>query len=123
MEDRLFAARGAVQVDRDEKEMIITAVRTMYDELVEANKITEQDMVSIQFSVTGDLHTLNPATALRSRDNFFPVPLFCMQEPQVEGTLVRTIRMLVLFYAPADHVTTHAYLGGAARLRPDLAAT
>lgn len=120
MEKRLFAARGATQVDKDDRECIIAAVLEMYDELTCGNKMREQDMVSIQFTITGDLRSVNPATALRTRDNFFPIPLFCMQEPEIDGMLVRTIRLLILFYAPADHETVHAYLGGATRLRPDL---
>ena len=119
MEQRLFAARGAVQVDADESESIITAVQAMYDEIVCSNALLESDMVSVQFSVTGDLRSVNPATALRSRNQQFPVPLFCMQEPETTGMLKRTIRMLLLFYAPSDHVSCHAYLGGAAVLRPD----
>jgi chorismate mutase len=32
------------------------------------------------------------------------------------------IRVMAHYYAAADHVPTHAYLGGAAKLRADLGA-
>jgi chorismate mutase len=32
----------------------------------------------------------------------------------------RVIRVMAHYYAPADHVPSHAYLGGASQLRTDL---
>lgn len=119
MEHRLFAARGAVQVETDDRDAIIKAVTAMYDRLVEDNAVQESDMVCIQFSITRDLRSLNPAAALRTRDARFAVPLFCMQEPDIEGMMPRTIRMLIQFYAPVGHCARHAYLGGAGNLRPE----
>ncbi len=121
VERRMFAARGAIQVESDSRERMVEAVLTLFDRIVSDNTIEQQDMVCIQFTVTPDLRSMNPATALRSRDNSFPVPLFCMQEPVVDGMLERTIRLMVMFYADADHKVAHAYIGGAARLRSDIA--
>jgi len=44
----------------------------------------------------------------------------CGQEMPVDGAMERVIRVLVHYYAPADHVPAHAYLGAARELRTDL---
>lgn len=119
MGQRLYGVRGAVQVLCDDPEQITASVLKMYDDVVLANNILLSDMVSIQFTMTKDLGSLNPATALRSREKNFPVPLFCMQEPEIQGMMERMIRMLIHFYAPEGHIARHAYLGGASALRPD----
>ena len=36
------------------------------------------------------------------------------------GAMERVIRAMVHYYAPADHVPAHVYLGEARRLRSDL---
>ncbi|MGE0076053.1 MAG: chorismate mutase [Sphaerochaetaceae bacterium] len=120
MERRLFAVRAATQIDRDNRDEIIDAVCDMYDRVCEMNGIGVSDMVSIMFTMTSDLRTTNPATALRSRDERFAVPLFCMQEPDVDNMLARTIRLIIHYYAPGHHAPKAVYLHGATKLRPDL---
>jgi chorismate mutase len=44
----------------------------------------------------------------------------CGREMPVAGALERVIRVLVHYYAPAEHVPAHAYLGAASELRADL---
>jgi len=120
MERRLFAVRAATQIGRDSREEIIDAVCDVYDRVCEANGMDVSDMVSIMFTMTSDLRTTNPATALRTRDARFAVPLFCMQEPDVDNMLERTIRLIIHYYAPEHHTPKAVYLHGAANLRPDL---
>ena len=120
MKQRLFAVRAATQLDHDNREEIIQAVCDMYDRICETNDINTSDMVSIMFTMTSDLRTTNPATALRSRDEQFPVPLFCMQEPDVDNMLARTIRLIIHYYAHELHTPKPVYLSGATKLRPDL---
>jgi len=120
MERRLFAVRAATQLNRDNRGEIIEAVCDMYDRVCEANALSVPDMVSIMFTMTSDLRSANPATALRSRDERFEVPLFCMQEPEVDNMLERTIRLIIHYYAPEHHSPKAIYLHGATKLRPDL---
>ncbi len=122
MNPKLIAIRGAIQVTEDTREAIIKAVLELYDTICETNALQEEHMVSLMFSVTFDLQSLNPATALRSRNASFNVPLFCMQEPTITGMLPRTIRLMVNYYGNEEQKPTHIYLHGAARLRPDLSA-
>jgi chorismate mutase len=120
MAERVFAVRGATQVERDERMLIVDAVIEMYDTVCSANNLHESQIISLQFSVTPDLHAVNPATALRSRDSTYSVPLFCMQEPVVNGMLPRTIRLLVHYHQEESHTPQAVYLRGAQALRPDL---
>ena len=120
MNDRLFAVRGATQVAFDDKQSIEDAVIELFTGIRDANHLHTDAMVSIQFTITPDLHSYNPATALRSMEGTSEVPLFCMQEPIVDNMLPRAIRILIHYYAPSNQKQNPVYLHGAASLRPDL---
>jgi len=90
----------------------------MYRELIERNSIQESDIVSILFSVTGDLDAFNPATALRKAGLARSVPLMASAEPYVKGGLQRVMRVLVTYYGASAPIPV--YMNGAERLRPDL---
>ena len=115
------AIRGAVQVDRDDPELVLGATRQLLRELVEANSLVPDDLVSIIFTATPDLRSGFPAKAAREL-GLNDVPLLCAQELDVDGGLPRTVRVLLTTDAPIarEHVR-HVYLGGARVLRPDLA--
>ncbi len=114
------AVRGAVQLDRDEREHLLAGVRELLTKVLDANGIGPDDLVSILFTSTSDLVSAFPAEAARElglRD----VPLMCARELDVSGALPRTVRLMAHAHsglARAD--VQHVYLGGAARLREDL---
>jgi chorismate mutase len=119
------AARGAIQVASDSRDVIREAGTRLVRAVLEANGLAESNLVSLVFSLTADLRSGNPATGLRGQ-GFAEVPLFCVQEASVEGLMPRVIRLLATFEAPASWIEagrTHAeavYLEGARALRPDL---
>jgi chorismate mutase len=76
-------------------------------------------MVSCLFSCTDDLDAEFPAVAARQL-GLDTVPLLCTRELGVPGAMERVIRVLAHYYAPADHVTQHVYIGAARGLRSDL---
>ena len=114
---RIFAVRGAVCCDNSPAS-IEDAVAALYGETLSKNGINEADIVSIQFTVTSDLTAENPASALRKRGTAQDVPLFVAAEPQVEGALPGTIRMMITFYG--NQKPLPVYMRGAETLRPDL---
>ena len=121
MNERLFAVRGAVQVMSDEPSRFVDAVARLYESILHANEfIHEKEIVDIMFTVTDDLRSINPATALRKNRSSFSIPLFCMQEPNIDGMSKNMIRILIHAYGPIDTVVRPQYLDGAASLRPDL---
>ena len=115
---RLFALRGAVQCLNDAED-ITRQVAALYDELLEANNLAEGDIVSLIFSVTGDLDAQNPAAALRQSGRGADLALFALREAGVSGGLERTVRVLIHCYLAGAAVPCHIYRNGAEVLRPD----
>jgi chorismate mutase len=116
----LRALRGATTVDVDEELHIHERVMTLLTEMCERNAVHHDDIVSILFTATDDLHATFPAAGARKL-GLGDVPLICARELDVVGGAERCIRVLM-------HVTTdrsradlrHVYLEGAVGLRDDL---
>jgi chorismate mutase len=117
--ERLWAVRGAVQADKNDVEAILTATEALMRELMSRNELEPQQIVSCLFTATDDLNAEFPAVAAR-RLGLESVPLLCTRELDVPGAMRSVIRVLVHYYAPADHAPAHAYLAKAQALRSDL---
>jgi chorismate mutase len=117
--ERLWAVRGAVQAQKNDVEAILTATEALMRELMSRNGLEPQQLVSCLFTTTDDLNAEFPAVAAR-RLGLEAVPLLCARELDVPGAMRSVIRVLVHYYAPADHAPAHAYLGEAQSLRSDL---
>ena len=117
----LRAVRGATQLDEDERDHLLASAVELIRAILDANTFTTDDLVSIVFTATPDVHSEFPALAARQL-GIGDVPLLCAQELDVAGALPRVVRVLA-------HVDTdvprsdikHVYLRGAAALRRDLA--
>ncbi len=116
---RLFALRGANSVERNDAESILSATGELIHELMARNDLVAESMVSCLFTLTEDLDAEFPAVAARAL-GLSRVPLMCMREVPVPGSLPRVIRTMVHYYANEDHVPRHVYLGEARVLRADL---
>ncbi len=116
----LRALRGATTVDVDEETHVHERVVTLLEEMCERNGVHHDDIVSILFTATDDIHSTFPATGARKL-GLGDVPLICARELDVVGGTPRCIRVLM-------HLTTersrsdmrHVYLEGAVGLRDDL---
>jgi chorismate mutase len=118
-EQRLWAVRGATQVERNDAESILAASEELMRELIERNDLEPAAMVSCVFTATDDLDAEFPAVAARNV-GLDAVPLLCAREMPVPGSMDRVIRVLVHYYAPVAHEPAHTYLNGAEALRSDL---
>jgi chorismate mutase len=118
-EERLWAVRGAVQVERNEVEAILAATEELVGELMRRNDLAPERLVSCIFTLTPDLDAEFPAVAARSL-GLDSVPLLCTREVAVPGSMERVIRVLVHYYADSDHQPSHTYLREAQALRSDL---
>jgi chorismate mutase len=114
------AVRGAIAVADNSASAIEAAGVKLVREVLRVNRIAENHVVSILFSLTEDLTAANPATGLR-RTGFSATPLFCTQEARIDGALPRVIRVLVTYDSPDGAAAVPVYLDGAEGLRPDLA--
>jgi chorismate mutase len=115
------AARGAIRVASDDREALLSATERLLSNLLERNAIRTEDLVSILFTVTEDLHAAFPAEAARGM-GLGKVPLLCAREIDVPGAMPSVVRVLMHFHSHAtlDDVV-HVYLDGAESLRDDLA--
>lgn len=113
--------RGAITVESDQAEAILSATRQLLCAILEANPgLLSADLASAIFSVTQDLSAAYPAQAAREL-GWAQVPMFCTREIPVPGGVSRCIRVLLHWNTDLlQEEVRHVYLGGAARLRPDL---
>ena len=117
---RIRGIRGAITVEADEPAAIVDATKRLLLEIVQRNGVAVDDIASVLFSLTPDLHAVFPALGARELGWVY-VPMLHFTEIDVPGALNRCIRVLV-------HVNTsrgleeieHVYLEDAAELRPDL---
>ncbi len=120
---RLFGIRGATGAENT-KESVIQNVGQMFSQLAKENNLKSEDIVSIQFTITSDLNQMNPAAALRRGNppiDVSRVPLFCSQEPEIEGSPEKMIRVLITTYLEDDAKVVPVYINGGEKLRPDFA--
>jgi len=115
------AIRGAIQLDVDEREHVLSATRELVVAVLEANALTKDDVISIMFTATHDVRSEFPAVAAREL-GLGDVPLMCAQELDIVGAMPRVIRLMahVNTTLPRNQIT-HIYLRGATALRRDLA--
>lgn len=113
--------RGAIDVARDDEEVLLDATERLLRAIVAENAIEPQDIASALFTLTPDLRSQFPALAAR-RMGWTLVPLLNFTEIAVPGGLPRTIRVLIhLNTEKRQDEIVHVYLDGARVLRPDLA--
>jgi len=115
----VYGLRGAITVDSNEREAILSATRELLEALIERNGLNEADIVSCILSMTDDLNAEFPAVAAREM-GLDQVPLLCVREIDVPGGMERVIRALVHYRAPDGHEAQHVYLRDAQSLRSDI---
>lgn len=115
------AIRGATTLDEDTREQVEERTQALVREILERNDVSDDDLVSIIFTATDDIHSQFPATAARLL-GLEDVPLLGATEASIEGGLERCIRVLVHCYTDRSRKELrHVYLEGARTLREDLA--
>jgi len=98
-------------------------VEAMMRALLDRNGLQSDQLISLLFTATGDIHATFPATVARARiPELADVPLMNAGELDIAGALPMCIRVMV--HAHTDRprpAIEHVYLEGAVALRPDLA--
>ena len=114
------ALRGATTLDVDEKEHLFERVIALLEALFERNALRHDDLISVLFTATGDVHSAFPAEAAR-KFGLGDVPLMCARELDVDGGTPRCVRVMIHLACdvPRDQLH-HVYLEGARNLRDDL---
>lgn len=112
--------RGATTVEANDPAAITAATRQLLERMVDANSLSVDNIASVTFTATPDLDAAYPARAAREI-GWAKIPLLCVQEMNVAGSLPRCLRVLVHWNTDLrpDQIH-HVYLGRARTLRPDL---
>ena len=121
---RVRAIRGATSLVCDTSNEMGEAVVELIESVIKANDLNHEEIISILFTSTPDIHSQFPATAARllKPEILGNIPLICAQEMDVPGALPLTIRLLMHINSELPQsAIAHQYLRGAAALRPDIA--
>ena len=110
--------RGATTIAEDSPEEIKKAVKELIDQTVSRNSLHKDEILSIVFSSTSDIHSYYPAKAAREA-GYSSSPLFSSQEPDIDGGLPLCIR--IMLFVEKNITPHHVYLRGARTLRKDIA--
>ncbi|CAB4804632.1 unannotated protein [freshwater metagenome] len=120
MSTQVLALRGAITLERDDRDHLLERVERLLTEMIERNSLSSEDLISILFTATPDIHSVFPAVAARQM-GLGDVPLICAQELSIDDSMPLCVRVLM-------HTNTeltrselrHVYLEEARTLRDDL---
>lgn len=120
----LRSIRGATGAGDDSEQSIEERVKELCGALFKQNAIKTDDIISLVFTVTNDIKSINPATALRRAGilegvDTSKITLFCAQEPQIDGMMPLAIRVMLTSYVDDGLSVKNIYIHGAETLRPD----
>lgn len=114
------AIRGAITVEANTPEDIISSTKELLIEIMERNDLKLDEIISIIFTTTSDLNAGFPAAAARELGWKY-VPLLCAREIDVPGSLKKCVRVLMhVNTQKSQEEINHVYLKGAKCLRTDL---
>ena len=119
---RIAALRGATTLETDSRDEVMARTAEMLQSLMERNGLTADDIVSLLFTATDDIHSEFPAAAVRAA-GISDVPMLCARELAIEGGsgIPLCVRVLAHVYTDRPRIQLrHAYLREARQLRSDL---
>jgi chorismate mutase len=113
--------RGAITVNKNQEEEIISSTEELLEKMIEENQIDPNSVASIFISATEDITAAFPAKALRKLKGWTYVPVMCMSEIPVPNSMKMCIRIMMHINTKTDQdKLIHVYLKDAIVLRPDL---
>lgn len=113
--------RGAITIENDTPELIEDATVVLLSSIFESNAIKMEDISHVLFSLTKDLKSAFPAKFARRNFDFQYVPMMCYNELDVEPSLKKCLRVMVVVNTPkGPKEINHCYLRKAKILRGDL---
>lgn len=121
-ERRLVALRGAITLDADRREEVLEHTAELLNVLLTRNDLQADDIVSLMFTATGDIHSEFPAAAVRAA-GISDVPMLCARELEIDGGsgIPLCVRVMAHVYTDKPKAQLrHVYLRGARQLRSDL---
>lgn len=115
-----FSIRGAITIEENTKENIVTNTEILLNEIIEKNNINKENIINIIFSTTKDITKAYPAIATRNI-GITDCAIMCVQEMDVEDSLSMCIRVMITVNLDIKKQDLHhIYLKDAKKLRPDI---
>ena len=111
--------RGATTSHGNTKIEIESAVKELIGELINRNKIINENILSITFTVTKDLNACFPASIARKCNGLEKVAFLDCQQMFVPNDIKRCIRLMATVILPPNVTPNNPYLREATKLRPD----
>ncbi|MDQ1356678.1 MAG: chorismate mutase [Acidimicrobiaceae bacterium] len=120
MPSAVRALRGATTLKADTLDQVNERVQALVEAMLDRNGVDKEDLISVLFTATDDIHSVFPATAARAV-GLGDVPLICARELDVVGGTPLCIRVLMHMNTDRPRAELHhVYLEGARGLRDDL---
>ncbi len=120
MTSAVRALRGATTIESDTTDQIRTRTIELLEQMLERNGVDHDDIISVLFTATDDIHSMFPASAARDI-GFGDIPLICARELDIDGATRLCIRVLMHLNTTVSRSDLrHVYLEGASGLRDDL---
>jgi chorismate mutase len=119
---RVVALRGATTLDADTRDQVLERTTELMAALLDRNRLSSADLISMIFTATDDIHSEFPAAAVRAA-GISDVPMLCARELPIEGPSNIPLCIRVLVHAQSDQprdALRHPYLHEARQLRSDL---
>ncbi len=120
MTSAVRALRGATTIESDTTDQIRTRTIALLEQMLERNAVNHDDIISVLFTATDDIHSMFPASAARDI-GFGDIPLICARELDINDATPLCIRVLMHLNTTVSRSDLrHVYLEGASGLRDDL---
>ena len=120
MTSAVRALRGATTIESDTTDQIRKRTIDLLEQMLERNGVNHDDIISVLFTATDDIHSMFPASAARDI-GFGDIPLICARELDIDGATPLCIRVLMHLNTTVSRSDLrHVYLEGASGLRDDL---
>lgn len=109
--------RGAITVEENSVEALKAATIELLNKMIIQNNITIDAISHVIFTTTEDLNVEFPAKFARIELGFKDVAMMCFHELNVEGSLKKCLRILIVINCENDFKPRFVYLKGASNLR------
>jgi chorismate mutase len=119
-EQAVRAIRGATTVDHDAADHVTERTQALVKAMLDRNDVQHDDIISVLFTATDDIHSVFPAAAARAI-GLGDVPLICARELDIVGAMPLCVRVMMhVNTAKGRRELHHVYRESAVALRDDL---
>lgn len=110
--------RGAITIEANTEEAIKLGTLELFGTLLLENDIEDTSKIShVIFTLTNDLNAAFPAKFIREELKLDELAMMCYNELDVENSLKKCLRILIVLNCDEDFEPKFVYLKGASNLR------